>query len=75
MIENIRSRHRWRDLFSIEEFAEFLGVSVRTVRRMQARHATPARIHRSRREVYPAAEVIAWLEGHSGQRHEELRQR
>jgi hypothetical protein len=58
------SRSKAQNLFSVDELAQFLEVSVRTLRRMHAAGVAPPRIRRSRRLMYPKDGVLAWLPGH-----------
>ena len=58
------SRWKAQNLFSVEELAQFLEVSVRTIRRMHAAGVAPPRIRRSRRSMYPKDGVLAWLPGY-----------
>lgn len=51
---------------SVRELAKMLGVSVRTVRRMQARGALPPRIKRGRSLAYHAADVKALIATQAG---------
>jgi hypothetical protein len=60
LIEATRTR-RWllRELFTIEELSELLGVSIRTIQRMHTNGQ--ARRRRSYRLVYPIADLLRWL--------------
>jgi Helix-turn-helix domain len=58
------SRWKAQNLFSVEELAQFLEVSVRSIRRMHAAGVDPPRIRRSRRLMYPVNDVLAWLPGY-----------
>ena len=58
------SRWRAQNLFSVEELAQFLEVSVRSIRRMHAAAVAPPRIRRSKRLMYPVDGVLAWLPGY-----------
>jgi hypothetical protein len=63
LLDALKTRRDKPNLMSVEEFAEFLGVSVRTVRRRQALGKNPPRIWRNHGHRYPVAGVLAWLEG------------
>lgn len=58
------SRRKAPNLFTVEELAQFLYVSVRSVRRMHVAGVAPPRTRRSKRLMYPVAGVLAWLPGH-----------
>jgi hypothetical protein len=58
------SRWKAQNLFSVEELAQFLEVSVRSVRRLLAAGVAPPRIRRRRRLMYPVNDVLAWLPGY-----------
>lgn len=60
----LEHRRKAENLFSIEELAEFLEVSVRSIRRMHAAGVAPPRLRRSRRLMYPKDGVLAWLPKH-----------
>ena len=55
------TRSKAQGLFSIDELAEFLEVSVRSIRRMHVRGGAPPRLRRGKRLMYPSDEVLAWL--------------
>lgn len=57
----LESRSKAQNLFSVEELAQFLEVSVRSIRRMHAAGVAPPRIRRSKRLMYPVNGVLAWL--------------
>jgi hypothetical protein len=57
--ESDEKRLRSVGLISIEATATLMGVSVRTVRRLQAAGRMPPRIHRGHREVYRLLDVLA----------------
>ena len=58
------SRWKAQDLFSVGELAQFLEVSVRSIRRLHAAGVAPPRIRRSGRLMYPVNGVLAWLPGY-----------
>jgi hypothetical protein len=58
------SRWKAQNLFSVEELAQFLEVSVRSIRRLHAAGVAPPRIRRSGRLMYPMNDVLAWLPGY-----------
>jgi hypothetical protein len=58
------SRWKAQNLFSVEELAQFLEVSVRSIRRLHAAGVAPPRIRRSGRLMYPVNDVLAWLPGY-----------
>jgi Helix-turn-helix domain len=58
------SRWKAQNLFTIEELAQFLEVSVRSIRRLHAAGVAPPRIRRSGRLMYPKDGVLAWLPGY-----------
>jgi predicted DNA-binding transcriptional regulator AlpA len=64
LLECINARWKAQHLFSVEELAQFLGASVRSIRRMHAAGIAPPRIRRSRRLMYPVSDVLAWLPGY-----------
>jgi Helix-turn-helix domain len=64
ILKLLGSRWKAQNLFSVEELAQFLEVSVRSIRRMHAEGIAPPRIRRSRRLMYPVNGVIAWLPGY-----------
>ena len=64
MLKLLGSRWKAQNLFSVEELAQFLEVTVRTIRRMHAAGVAPPRIRRSRRLMYPKDGVLAWLPGY-----------
>jgi hypothetical protein len=57
----LSSRSKAQNLFSVEELAQFLEVSVRTIRRMHATSVAPPRQRRSKRLMYPVHGVLAWF--------------
>jgi len=64
ILKLLGSRWKAQNLFSVEELAQFLEVSVRTIRRMHAADVAPPRIRRSGRLMYPVNDVLAWLPGY-----------
>jgi hypothetical protein len=64
ILKLLGSRWKAQNLFSVEELAQFLEVSVRSIRRMHAAGVAPPRIRRSRRLMYPVNGVLAWLPGY-----------
>ena len=64
ILKLLGSRWKAQNLFSVEELAQFLEVSVRSIRRMHAAGVAPPRIRRSGRLMYPVNGVLAWLPGH-----------
>jgi hypothetical protein len=64
ILKRLASRWKAQNLFSVEELAQFLEVSVRSIRRMHAAGVAPPRIRRSKRLMYPANDVLAWLPGY-----------
>jgi Helix-turn-helix domain len=58
------SRWKAQNLFSVDELAQFLEISVRSIRRMHAAGTAPPRIRRSRRMMYPVNGVLSWLPGY-----------
>jgi hypothetical protein len=64
ILKLLGSRRKAQNLFSVEELARFLEVSVRSIRRLHAVGAAPPRIRRSRRLMYPMNGVLAWLPGY-----------
>jgi hypothetical protein len=64
ILKLICSRQKAQNLFSVEELAQFLGFSVRTIRRMHAAGVDPPRIRRSKRLMYPVDGVLVWLPGY-----------
>jgi len=64
ILKRVGSRWKAQHLFTVEELAQFLGVSVRSIRRMHAAGVDPPRIRRSRRLMYPVNGVLAWLPGY-----------
>jgi hypothetical protein len=64
ILKVLGSRGKAQNLFSVEELAQFLEVTVRTIRRMHAAGVAPPRIRRSRRLMYPVNGVLAWLPGY-----------
>ena len=61
ILKLLGSRWKAQNLFSVEELAQFLEVSVRSIRRMHAAGAAPPRIRRSRRLMYPVSAVLEWM--------------
>jgi hypothetical protein len=61
ILETVRLRRRAQNLLSIEELAQFLECSVRSIRRLHAAGMGPPRIRRSRRLMYPVPSVLEWL--------------
>jgi hypothetical protein len=64
ILKLLSSRGKAQNLFAVDELAQFLEVSVRSIRRMHAAGIAPPRIRRSRRLMYPKDGVLAWLPGH-----------
>jgi|tagenome__1003787_1003787.scaffolds.fasta_scaffold20986478_4 hypothetical protein len=64
ILKLLNTRAKAQDLFSVEELALFLEVSVRTIRRMHKAGVAPPRIRRSRGLMYPKDGVLAWLPGY-----------
>ena len=64
ILKLLASRWKAQNLFSVEELAQFLEVSIRTIRRMHAAGVAPPRIRRSKRFMYPKDGVLAWLPGY-----------
>ena len=64
ILKLLGSRWKAQNLFSVEELAQFLEISVRSIRRMHAAGVAPPRIRRSRRLMYPMNGVLAWLPGY-----------
>jgi hypothetical protein len=64
LLKFLSSRGKAQNLFSVEELAQFLEVSVRSIRRMHAAGIAPPRIRRSRRLMYPVNGVLGWLPGY-----------
>jgi predicted DNA-binding transcriptional regulator AlpA len=62
MIEQARQRSATGPLVSIEELAGELGVSVRTLRRWNARPDAPQTVKLGRRHMYRRADVTGWIE-------------
>jgi predicted DNA-binding transcriptional regulator AlpA len=60
LLNNITARRQAQHLFSIEELAQFLGISVRTLRRMHAAGKAPPRIRRSKKLMYPVEAFLQW---------------
>lgn len=60
----VRNRRKAENLFSIAELAQFLEVSVRSIRRMHEKNVAPPRIRRSRSLMYPVGGVLSWLPQH-----------
>jgi hypothetical protein len=61
LLKVLGSRGKAQNLFSVEELAQFLEITVRTIRRMHAAGVAPPRIRRSRRLMYPVSGVLDWL--------------
>ncbi len=61
ILKLLGSRGKAQNLFSVEELAQFLEVSVRSIRRLHAAGAAPPRIRRSRRFMYPVEGVLGWM--------------
>jgi len=61
ILETVRLRRRAQNLLSIEELAQFLECSVRSIRRLRAAGMGPPRIRRSRRLMYPVPSLLEWL--------------
>jgi hypothetical protein len=61
ILKLLGSRWKAQNLFSVQELAQFLEVSVRTIRRMHAAGVDPPRIRRSRRLMYPVSAVLEWM--------------
>jgi hypothetical protein len=61
MLERIAARWKAQNLFTVEELAQFLEVSVRSIRRLHAAGVDPPRIKRSRRFMYPVSTVLEWM--------------
>ena len=61
ILETARLRRRAQNLLSIEELAQFLESSVRSIRRLHAAGMGPPRIRRSRRLMYPVPNLLEWL--------------
>jgi hypothetical protein len=70
LLQVARTRRRAANLFSIEELAAFRAVSIRTIRRLHAAGIGPPRIRRSRRLMYPLAELLEWLHTEGAVRNE-----
>jgi excisionase family DNA binding protein len=56
------TRRKAQNLFTIEELAQFMNISARTIRRMHAAGLGPPRFRRSRRICYSVESVIEWLD-------------
>ena len=54
-------RRRFGGVLTVQELGDLLSVSVRTIRRMHAQDRGPPRIRRSRRQVYPIADLASWF--------------
>jgi DNA-binding transcriptional regulator YiaG len=63
LLDAVKTRRHKPNLMSFEEFAEFLGVSVRTLRRRQALEKNPPRFWHNHGYRYPVDGVLACLEG------------
>lgn len=61
LIEQARRRSDVGELVSIEDLADELGRSVRTLRRWNTRPGAPERIKRGRRHLYRRADVERWF--------------
>jgi predicted DNA-binding transcriptional regulator AlpA len=64
ILKLLGSRWKAQNLFSVEELAQFLEISVRSIRRMHAAGVAPPRIRRSRRLMYPVSAVLEWIPQH-----------
>jgi excisionase family DNA binding protein len=62
MLEAAKAASMTSEFVSITSAAKLLGVSVRTVRRWQAKKKMPERAKRSREKMYRRADIMAMLD-------------
>lgn len=54
--------HHQSELLTKSEFASFVGISVHTLEKWNARGSSPKRVRLGRRVFYRRSDVAAWLD-------------